>query len=211
MSTITKKKASLALLIVAFATSLVIGPIVLSADNSVFASRSSHGHGHHHGNGHGHGHNSDGNSVDLKSKQKQTALCQSAGGNSPITASCINAQSHSNTNSGGIASASGSGDSNGNSIGLKNNQKQRVVCQSAGGNSPFTLSCINAQTSANDNSGGIASASGSGDSNGNSIGLKNNQKQTALCQSAGGNSAITASCINAQAAGQTNSGGIATS
>ena len=53
--------------------------------------------------------------------------------------------------------------------------------------------------------------SGSGDSNGNSIGLKNNQKQTALCQSAGGNSPITASCINAQAAGQTNSGGIATS
>ena len=168
---------------------------------------------------------SGGNSINVASKQSQASNCQSAGGNSPITASCINAQSSENTNSGGIivnggGSGSGSGysGSGGNSINVASKQSQASNCQSAGGNSPITLSCINAQSSENTNSGGIivngGSGSGSGHSghghhghSGSSINVASQQSQASNCQSAGGNSPITPSCINAQSSHNTNSGG----
>ena len=43
MTTITKKQASLALIVVAFAAVMIAGPVASSADNSVFAKKHKHG------------------------------------------------------------------------------------------------------------------------------------------------------------------------
>ncbi len=96
MSTITKKQTALALVAVVFATAMVAS-IAASADQMAFA-RSYH-HNHHHN---GDRHNGDGSSINVASSQSQRSNCQTAGGNSPIDTSCINAQSSDNRNSGGI-------------------------------------------------------------------------------------------------------------
>ena len=51
MTTITKKQASLALIVVALAAVMIAGTIASSADNSVFAKKHKHINNHHDGNG----------------------------------------------------------------------------------------------------------------------------------------------------------------
>ena len=94
MSTITKKQTALALVAVIFATAMVAS-IAASADQMAFAR---HHHHHHHSGSNG------GNSITVASSQSQHANCQTAGGTSPISLSCNNAQSSTNSNTGGIIS-----------------------------------------------------------------------------------------------------------
>jgi hypothetical protein len=49
------------------------------------------------------------------------------------------------------------GGDGGNSITVASSQRQSANCQTAGGNSPIDTSCINVQTSENNNDGGIIS------------------------------------------------------
>jgi len=96
---------------------------------------------------------------------------------------------------------------NNQKIGQSNEQKQKAVCLTAGANSGINRSCNNAADARNDNNGGNAAASGGhGDSN-QKIGQSNEQKQKAVCLSAGANSPVSASCNNALVAGNRNNGG----
>jgi|SRR3954452_20203688 hypothetical protein len=93
-------------------------------------------------------------------------------------------------------------------IGQSNEQKQKAVCLTAGANSPISTSCNNSVVSANSNNGGNAAAlGGHGNSNHQKIGQSNEQKQEAVCLTAGANSPISTSCNNAANASNDNNGG----
>src|SRR3954470_3080484 len=98
---------------------------------------------------------------------------------------------------------------NNQKIGQSNEQKQKAVCLTAGANSGVDRSCNNAASARNDNNGGNGAASGGRGHGGSDqgIGQSNNQKQKAVCLSAGANSPISGSCNNAASARNDNNGG----
>jgi uncharacterized membrane-anchored protein len=96
---------------------------------------------------------------------------------------------------------------NNQKIGQSNEQKQKAVCLTAGANSPISTSCNNSSVSANSNNGGNAAALGGHGDSKQSIGQSNEQKQKAVCLTAGANSPISTSCNNAANARNDNNGG----
>jgi hypothetical protein len=102
MTAITKKQASLALIVIAFASIMVAGTIVTSADNA-FASHRHHHHHHHHGN---HSkHSSIHQSISQECRQNQHSTVLTAGAGSPVAASGNNLGVCANINGGGNAAA----------------------------------------------------------------------------------------------------------
>jgi hypothetical protein len=102
MTAITKKQASIALIVIAFASIMVAGTIVTSADNA-FASHRHHHHHHHHGN---HSkHSSIHQSISQGCRQNQHSTVLTAGAGSPVTASGNNLGVCANINGGGNAAA----------------------------------------------------------------------------------------------------------
>jgi len=97
---ITKKQASLALVIIAFAAIMVAGTIVSSADNA-FAS---HRHHHHHHGNHSK-HSSIHQSISQGCDQNQHSTVLTAGAGSPVAASGNNIAGCANINGGGNAAA----------------------------------------------------------------------------------------------------------
>jgi len=108
MTTITKKQASIALVIVALSAIMIAGTIVSSADNA-FAHRHHHHHHHHHfffSHHHHHGkHSSIHQSIHQGCNQHQHSTVLTAGANSPISTSGNNAALCANLNGGGNAAA----------------------------------------------------------------------------------------------------------
>ncbi len=103
MKTITKKQASIALVVVALSAIMIAGTIVSSADNA-FAHRHHHhffSHHHHHGK-----HSSIHQSIHQGCNQHQHSTVLTAGANSPISTSGNNAAACANFNVGGNAAAS---------------------------------------------------------------------------------------------------------
>jgi hypothetical protein len=98
---ITKKQASLALVIIAFAAIMVAGTIVSSADNA-FAS---HRHHHHHHHGNHSKHSSIHQSISQGCDQNQHSTVLTAGAGSPVAASGNNLGVCANINGGGNAAA----------------------------------------------------------------------------------------------------------
>src|SRR4051795_2502445 len=92
-------------------------------------------------------------------------------------------------------------------IGQSNEQKQKAVCLTAGANSPISTSCNNSSVSANSNNGGNAAALGGHGDSKQSIGQSNEQKQKAVCLTAGANSPISTSCNNSVVSANSNNGG----
>jgi hypothetical protein len=102
MTAITKKQASIALIVIAFASIMVAGTIVTSADNA-FASHRHHHHHHHHGN---HSkHSSIHQSISQGCRQNQHSTVLTAGAGSPVAASGNNLGVCANINGGGNAAA----------------------------------------------------------------------------------------------------------
>jgi hypothetical protein len=102
MTAITKKQASIALIVIAFASIMVAGTIVTSADNA-FASHRHHHHHHHHGN---HSkHSSIHQSISQECRQNQHSTVLTAGAGSPVAASGNNLGVCANINGGGNAAA----------------------------------------------------------------------------------------------------------
>jgi hypothetical protein len=102
MTAITKKQASIALIVIAFASIMVAGTIVTSADNA-FASHRRYHHHHHHGN---HSkHSSIHQSISQGCRQNQHSTVLTAGAGSPVTASGNNLGVCANINGGGNAAA----------------------------------------------------------------------------------------------------------
>jgi hypothetical protein len=100
---ITKKQASLALVIIAFAAIMVAGTIVSSADNAFASHRHHHHHHHHHGN---HSkHSSIHQSISQGCDQNQHSTVLTAGAGSPVAASGNNIAGCANINGGGNAAA----------------------------------------------------------------------------------------------------------
>ncbi len=89
MTTITKKQASLALVVVAFAAIMIAGTIAASSDNAYASHKRSHTH----------------QSIVQKCKQHQHATVLTAGALSPITASGNNLAACLNLNLSGNAAA----------------------------------------------------------------------------------------------------------
>jgi len=86
----------------------------------------------------------------------QKAVCLTAGGNSPIDASCTNTANTVTTNTGGIGALRAStGDNGKQAIEQPTNIDQKAVCLTAGGNSGIKGSCLNGGGSTTSNTGGI--------------------------------------------------------
>jgi hypothetical protein len=86
----------------------------------------------------------------------QKTVCLTAGGNSPIDASCTNTATTATTNTGGIGAVRGStGDNGKQAIEQPTNIDQKTVCLTAGGNSGIKGSCNNSGGSTTSNTGGI--------------------------------------------------------
>ncbi len=140
MSYITKKQTYLSLLVIVFATVMITGTIASSADNSVFAKK--------------HKDSKKGSQkIGISDHVSQKVVCITAGGNSPISASCSNTSRSTMDNSGGIAG--GPGHDFNQKINVHGHHQQTIKCITAGGNSPITGSCTNSFTLVNGNSGGI--------------------------------------------------------
>jgi hypothetical protein len=106
MTAITKKQASIALIVIAFASIMVAGTIVTSTDNA-FASHRHHHHHHHHHHDHGNHskHSSIHQSISQGCRQNQHSTVLTAGAGSPVAASGNNLGVCANINGGGNAAA----------------------------------------------------------------------------------------------------------
>jgi hypothetical protein len=103
MTAITKKQASIALIVIAFASIMVAGTIVTSTDNAFASHRHHHHHHHHHGN---HSkHSSIHQSISQECRQNQHSTVLTAGAGSPVAASGNNLGVCANINGGGNAAA----------------------------------------------------------------------------------------------------------
>jgi hypothetical protein len=80
--------------------------------------------------------------IEQPTKIDQNTQCLTAGGNSPIDASCTNTANIGTTNTGGIGGVRGSTRDDGG-ISQSNNIDQKTECETAGGNSGIQGSCIN--------------------------------------------------------------------
>src|SRR5215472_15523615 len=144
--------------------------------------------------------------IEQPTKINQNTECLTAGGNSPIDASCTNTITLNSTNTGGVRGSTG--DDGG--ISQSNNIDQKAICETAGGNSPIDASCRNTANIGTTNTGGIGGVRGStGDDGG--ISQSNNIDQKAICETAGGHSGVQGSCINAGGSTTSNTGGSTTS
>jgi hypothetical protein len=139
----------------------------------------------------------------------QKTECLTAGGNSPIDASCTNTATSHSTNTGGIGGVRG-GTGHDGGIEQPTNIDQKAICETAGGNSPIDASCTNTANTDTTNTGGIGGVrGGTGDDGG--IEQPTNIDQKTECETAGGNSGIQGSCINAGGSTTSNTGGSTTS
>jgi hypothetical protein len=93
MTTITKKQASLALIVIAFAVIMVVGTITAGSDNAYASHKKSHTH----------------QSINQKCKQSHHSTTVSSGPASPVGFSGNNAGLCVNLNGGGNAAASDQG------------------------------------------------------------------------------------------------------
>jgi len=142
--------------------------------------------------------------IEQPTKINQNTECLTAGGHSPIDASCTNTATTHSTNTGGVRGSTG--DDGG--ISQSNNIDQKAICETAGGHSPIDASCTNTANIGTTNTGGIGGVRGStGDDGG--ISQSNNIDQKAICETAGGNSGTQGSCINAGGSTTSNTGGSA--
>jgi hypothetical protein len=91
----------------------------------------------------------------------QKTICETAGGNSPIDASCTNTAITHSTNTGGIGGVRG-GTGDDGVIEQPTNIDQKTICETAGGNSGIQGSCMNAGGTTTSNTGGITSTSNTG-------------------------------------------------
>jgi hypothetical protein len=132
--------------------------------------------------------------IEQPTKIDQNTQCLTAGGNSPIDASCTNTSSTHSTNTGGIGGVRGSTRDDAG-ISQPTNINQEAICETAGGNSPIDASCTNTANIGTTNTGGIGGVRGSTRDDGG-ISQSNNIDQKTECETAGGNSGIQGSCIN---------------
>ena len=95
-------------------------------------------------------------SIEQPTNIDQKTVCLTAGGNSPIDASCTNTANTVTTNTCGIGALRGStGDNGKQSIEQPTNIDQKTVCLTAGGNSPIDASCTNTANTVTTNTCGI--------------------------------------------------------
>ncbi|MFZ0512671.1 MAG: hypothetical protein WAM14_13775 [Candidatus Nitrosopolaris sp.] len=134
----------------------------------------------------------------------QKATCETAGGNSPIDASCTNTATTDTTNTGGIGTVRGSTGDDGKQAIEQPTIIGGAVCETAGENSPIDASCTNTAIT---NTGGIGTVLGSTGDDGKQAIEQPTIIGGAVCETAGENSPIHASCTDTATTGTTNIGG----
>ena len=140
----------------------------------------------------------------------QNAICETAGENSPIHASCTNTATTGSTNTGGIGTVRGSTGDDGKQAIEQPTIIGGAVCETAGENSPIHASCTNTATTGSTNTGGIGTVRGSTGDDGKQAIEQPTIIGGAVCETAGENSPIDSSCTNTATTGSTNTGGIGT-
>jgi hypothetical protein len=145
--------------------------------------------------------------IEQTTKIDQNTVCLTAGGNSPIDASCTNTATTHSTNTGGIDGVRGSTSGDGR-ISQPTNINQKAICETAGGNSPIDASCTNTANIGTANTGGIGGVRSTTSDDGG-ISQLNNIDQKTECETAGGNSGMQDSCMNAGGSTTSNTGGSA--
>src|SRR5215467_11987139 len=105
--------------------------------------------------------------IEQPTKINQNTECLTAGGNSPIDASCTNTITLNSTNTGGVRGSTG--DDGG--ISQSNNIDQKAICETAGGHSGVQGSCINAGGSTTSNTGGSTTSNTGGSTTSNTGGI----------------------------------------
>ncbi|MFZ0511234.1 MAG: hypothetical protein WAM14_06480 [Candidatus Nitrosopolaris sp.] len=151
MTSVTKnhKTATVLVTIVALA-GVLVGASTVGSEHMAFAYK-----GFFRGYAHMKGENGK-HAIEQPTNIDQKTECDTAGGNSPIDASCTNTATIDTTNTGGIGAVRGStGDDGKQAIEQPTNIDQRTECDTAGGNSGIQGSCINAGGSTTSNTGGI--------------------------------------------------------
>ena len=205
MTSVTKnhKTATVLVTIVALA-GVLVGASTVGSEHMAFAYK-----GFFRGYAHMKGENGK-HAIEQPTNIDQKTECDTAGGNSPIDASCTNTATIDTTNTGGIGAVRGStGDDGKQAIEQPTNIDQKTECDTAGGNSPIDASCTNTATTDTTNTGGIGAVRGStGDDGKQAIEQPTNINQKTECDTAGGNSGIQGSCINAGGSTTSNTGGI---
>jgi hypothetical protein len=147
-TSITKRtKTATVLLVVAALASVLVGGSIVESAHLAFAHKDDRKR-----------------AIEQPTNIDQKAVCETAGGNSPIDASCNNTAITHNTNTGGIGGArAGTGDDG--SIEQPTNIHQKTECLTAGGNSGIQGSCLNAGGTTTSNTGGINTNMGSSSTN----------------------------------------------
>jgi hypothetical protein len=135
-----------------------VAAMLLAAGTVAAAVESAHSTFAHHKKGYSKTHSENSfKEISQQSNSPQQVICLTAGGNSPITDACINTASSADSNTGG---AIGIGDHKGiYGISQHGHTTQKVLCLTAGGNSPISGACANRSSSTHSNTGGIVGVS----------------------------------------------------
>jgi hypothetical protein len=136
----------------------------------------------------------------------QNALCETAGENSPILASCTNTATVITSKTGGVGTVRGS-------TGQMSEQPTitgGAVCETAGENSPILASCTNTATVITSKTGGVGTVRGSTGHDRIQMSEQPTITGGAVCETAGENSPILASCTNTDGTIISNTGSIST-
>ena len=93
--------------------------------------------------------------------EPQIVLCLTAGGNSPIQTACTTTATATDSNTGGATGLGHNRETEGRGQGnsQQNIIPQKVICLTAGGNSPIQTACNTRATSTDSNTGGVPGVS----------------------------------------------------
>src|SRR5215831_6878034 len=148
--------------------------------------------------------------IELPTNVVQNAVCETAGENSPIVASCTNTANVINSNTGGLGTVRGSTSDNRKHASEEPTITGGAVCETAGENSPIVASCTNTANVINSNTGGLGTVRGSTSDNRKHASEEPTITGGAVCETAGKNSPIVASCTNTANVITSNTGGLGT-
>ena len=145
--------------------------------------------------------------IELPTNVVQNAVCETAGENSPIVASCTNTANVITSNTGGLGTVRGSTSDDRKQASEEPTITGGAVCETAGENSPIVASCTNTANVITSNTGGLGTVRGSTSDNRKQASEEPTITGGAVCETDGESSAIRGSCTSTSGTIISNSGG----
>jgi hypothetical protein len=148
--------------------------------------------------------------IELPTNLVQNTLCKTTGENSPIHASCTNTATVITSKTGGVGTVRGSTGDDRTQLSEEPTITGGAVCETAGENSPILASCTNTATVITSKTGGVGTVRGSTGDDRTQLSEEPTITGGAVCETAGENSPIRASCNNTSGTIISNIGGSST-